>query len=53
MIGPITFTQILAWEISEGRFPGGVYGLAAALLALSLLAAVAVGRASALSRKPA
>jgi DHA1 family tetracycline resistance protein-like MFS transporter len=53
MIGPITFTQILAWEISEGRFPGGVYGLAAALLALSLLAAVAVGRASAVSRKPA
>lgn len=53
MIGPITFTQILAWEISEGRFPGGVYGLAAALLALSLLAAVAVGRASALLRKPA
>jgi DHA1 family tetracycline resistance protein-like MFS transporter len=53
MIGPITFTQILAWEISEGRFPGGVYGLAAALLALSLLAAVAVGRTSALSRKPA
>lgn len=53
MIGPITFTQILAWEINEGRFPGGVYALAAALLALSLLVAVAVGRAGAFSRKPA
>jgi DHA1 family tetracycline resistance protein-like MFS transporter len=53
MIAPITFTQILAWEISQGRVPGGSYGLAAALLALSLLAALAVGRARAFSSKPA
>ncbi|WP_294534595.1 TCR/Tet family MFS transporter [uncultured Rhodoblastus sp.] len=53
MIGPIAFTQIFAWEIGEGRVPGGGYGLAAFLLALSLLAAVAVGRAEAVSRTPA
>src|SRR5271166_2096323 len=53
MIGPITFTQILAWEIASGRSPGGSYGLAALLLALSLTAALAVGRAGAFLRRPA
>jgi DHA1 family tetracycline resistance protein-like MFS transporter len=53
MIGPITFTQILAWEIGHGRTPGGSYGLAAFLLALSLVAAVAVGRSAAAARRPA
>jgi DHA1 family tetracycline resistance protein-like MFS transporter len=47
MIGPITFTQILAWEIGHGQSPGFSYGLAALLLALSLVAALAVGRAKA------
>jgi MFS transporter, DHA1 family, tetracycline resistance protein len=49
MIGPITFTQILAWEIASGRSPGGSFGLAAFLLVLSLVAALAVGRARAYS----
>jgi DHA1 family tetracycline resistance protein-like MFS transporter len=54
MIGPITFTQILAWEIGSGRTPGAAYGLAAALLALSLASAALVGRGlGAAERKPA
>jgi DHA1 family tetracycline resistance protein-like MFS transporter len=45
MIGPIAYTQILSWEIASGRSPGGSYGLAALLLALSLVFIFAVGRA--------
>jgi DHA1 family tetracycline resistance protein-like MFS transporter len=45
MIGPIAYTQILSWEIASGRSPGGSYGLAALLLALSLVFILAVGRA--------
>lgn len=46
MIGPITYTQILSWEIASGYSPGGSYGIAALLLALSLLVTIAVGRVS-------
>jgi hypothetical protein len=44
MIGPIAFTQILAWEIGAGRNPGGSFGLAAILLALSLGVTLLVSR---------
>ena len=44
MIGPITFTQILAWEIGAGRSPGGSFGLAALLLAFSLGVTLLVNR---------
>jgi MFS transporter, DHA1 family, tetracycline resistance protein len=53
MIGPITFTQILAWEIGHGRSAGGGYALAACLLALSFGAALAVVRATAGASRPA
>jgi len=53
MVGPIAFTQILAWEIGAHANPGGSYALAAVLLALSLCATLAVGRFGALARKPA
>jgi DHA1 family tetracycline resistance protein-like MFS transporter len=53
MIGPITFTQILAWEIAKGSNPGVSYGLAALLLALSLGVTLAVGRVGAVARRPA
>lgn len=45
MIGPIAFTQILAWEIGAGHSPGAPYGLAALLLVLSLCVMLAVSRA--------
>jgi MFS transporter, DHA1 family, tetracycline resistance protein len=44
MIGPIAFTQIMAWEISAGRTPEGSYGLAAVLLLLSLGFTLVVSR---------
>jgi DHA1 family tetracycline resistance protein-like MFS transporter len=53
MIGPIAFTQILAWEIGSHANPGGAYALAAVLLALSLGAALAVGRVGAVASKHA
>jgi len=53
MIGPITYTQIMAWEIAGGRSPGGGYGLAAVLLALSLVFTLAVGRAKVAARNVA
>jgi DHA1 family tetracycline resistance protein-like MFS transporter len=53
MIGPITYTQILSWEIAAGHNPGGGYGLAACLLALSFVFALAVSRAGADARKAA
>ena len=53
MIGPITYTQIMAWEIAGGRSPGGGYGLAAVLLALSLVFTLAVGRAKVAARNAA
>ena len=53
MIGPIAYTQILAWEVAGGHNPGGGYGLAAVLLALSLVFTVALGRASVFTRKAA
>jgi DHA1 family tetracycline resistance protein-like MFS transporter len=53
MIGPIAYTQILSWEIAAGYNPGGGYGLAACLLALSFVCALAVSRASADARKAA
>jgi DHA1 family tetracycline resistance protein-like MFS transporter len=53
MIGPIAYTQILSWEIASGRSPGGSYGLAALLLALSLVFTLAVGRAKVATRDAA
>jgi DHA1 family tetracycline resistance protein-like MFS transporter len=53
MIGPIAYTQILSWEIASGYSPGGGYGLAALLLALSLVFALAVGRVSVSARNAA
>ena len=53
MIGPVAYTQILAWEVAGGHNPGGGYGLAAILLALSLVFTVALGRAGAGVRKTA
>jgi MFS transporter, DHA1 family, tetracycline resistance protein len=50
MIGPITYTQILAWEIASGYSPGGGYGLAALLLAMSLVFTLAAGRVSVSAR---
>ena len=50
MVGPIAYTQILAWEIGAHFNPGGAYGLAAALLAMSLLFTIAVGRVSVSAR---
>lgn len=45
MIGPIAYTQLLAWEIGGGRNPGGGYAIAALLLTISLLFTLAAGRA--------
>ncbi|WP_374544992.1 MFS transporter [Rhodoblastus sp.] len=53
MIGPVAYTQILAWEVAGGHNPGGGYGLAAVLLALSLVFTLALGRASVFTRKAA
>ncbi len=53
MIGPIAFTQILAYEISTGHSPGLSYGLSAALLSLSLLTTVALARRHAPKDLPA
>jgi DHA1 family tetracycline resistance protein-like MFS transporter len=53
MIGPIAYTQILAWEIASGQNPGGGYGLAAVLLALSLVVTFAVGRTAVSERNAA
>lgn len=53
MVGPILYTQLLAYEIGAGLNPGGGYGVAAALLLGSLFLAVAAGRAAILSRDPA
>ena len=44
MIGPLAFTQILAWEIATGHTPGGSYALAAVLLGASFLVVVALSR---------
>jgi DHA1 family tetracycline resistance protein-like MFS transporter len=46
MIGPLLFTQIFAASIGARIFPGASYFLAAALLAVSLLVALAATRAS-------
>ena len=48
MIGPITFTQVLAFEIAKGTMPGMAYGLSAALLAFSFLVVVALARRGAM-----
>ena len=45
MIGPLLFTQIFAVSIGARIFPGAGYFLAAALLAVSLLVALAATRA--------
>jgi DHA1 family tetracycline resistance protein-like MFS transporter len=45
MIGPVAFTQILAWEIGAGRNIGASFGLAALLLVLSLCVTLAISRA--------
>ncbi|MCW2282786.1 DHA1 family tetracycline resistance protein-like MFS transporter [Rhodoblastus acidophilus] len=44
MIGPITFTQLLAFEISKGHMPGMAYGLSALLCSFSFLVVVALAR---------
>jgi DHA1 family tetracycline resistance protein-like MFS transporter len=44
MIGPIAFTQILASEIGDGSNPGGSFGIAAILLALSLGVTLLINR---------
>jgi DHA1 family tetracycline resistance protein-like MFS transporter len=46
MIGPLFFTQILAASIAAGRFTGAGYFIAAALLAGSLIVALAATRAA-------
>jgi len=43
MIGPITFTQILSYQIDGGHMPGVSYGLAGLLLVFSLIATLAIG----------
>ena len=48
MIGPITFTQVLAFEIAKVTMPGMAYGLSAALLAFSFLVVVALARRGAM-----
>jgi DHA1 family tetracycline resistance protein-like MFS transporter len=48
MIGPITFTQVLAFEIAKGTMPGMAYGLSAVLLAFSFLVIVALARRGAM-----
>jgi DHA1 family tetracycline resistance protein-like MFS transporter len=53
MIGPITFTQIMAYEILPGHAPGMAFGLAALLLSLSFLVTMSLARRGALKNLPA
>jgi DHA1 family tetracycline resistance protein-like MFS transporter len=53
MIGPITFTQLLAFEIAKGNMPGLAYGLSGLLLSLSFLFIVALARRGAMKNLPA
>jgi DHA1 family tetracycline resistance protein-like MFS transporter len=53
MIGPIAFTQILAWQIAHGHSPGMAYGFGAVLLSLSFLTTIALVRRGVLKNSPA